>query len=46
MVLSSSWINQAIQLHKDQELGLFTLTIPVNEKSLDANGVFRYVRTD
>lgn len=46
MVLSSSWINQAIQLHKDQELGRFTLTIPVNEKSLDANGVFRYVRTD
>ena len=41
--ISSSWINQAIQVHKDQYLGSFTLNVDINEKDLK-NGIFRFIR--
>ncbi len=40
----SSWINQAIQLHRDQTLGQFSVNVPVNENTLDADSVFRFYR--
>ena len=43
--ITSSWINQAIQIYKDVELGTFTIQTPINEESLDKDGVFRYFRT-
>ena len=42
--ITSSWINQAIQIYKDVELGTFTVQTPINETSLDSDGVFRYFR--
>lgn len=42
--ITSSWINQAIQIYKDVELGTFTIQTPINETSLDADGVFRFFR--
>ncbi len=42
--ITSSWINQAIQIYKDVELGKFTIQTPINEKSLDADSIFRYYR--
>ncbi len=41
--ISSSWINQAIQVHDQQQLGSFSLQVPINEKNLK-DGVFRFVR--
>lgn len=43
--LLSSWINEAIQLNKDQELGSFTINIPVDKTALDENGFLRYARS-
>ena len=40
----SSWINQAIQLHRDQTLGQFFVNVPINENTLDADSVFRFYR--
>lgn len=42
--ITSSWINQAIQIYKDVELGTFTVQTPINEASLDSDGVYRYFR--
>ncbi len=42
--ITSSWINQAIQIYKDVELGSFTVQTPISEESLDEDGVFRYFR--
>jgi hypothetical protein len=39
----SSWINQAIQVHKDEHLGMFTLNVDINERDLK-NGIFRFIR--
>jgi hypothetical protein len=44
ITISSSWMNEVVQLQKDQELGKFTLNVPVDEKSLDSKGFFRYIR--
>ena len=44
MKLTSSWMNEIVQLQKDQELGEFSLEIPVDSSQLDKNGFFRYVR--
>lgn len=41
----SSWINQAIQLHRDQTLGQFFVNVPINENTLDADSVFRFYRS-
>ena len=40
----SSWMNEIVQLQKNQELGEFNINIPVDEKQLDNRGFFRYVR--
>ncbi len=44
MDITSSWINQAIQVYNDTPLGHFSINVPVNETSLDADGMFRYHR--
>ena len=42
--ITSSWMNEIVQLQKNQELGNFNINIPVDEKMLDEKGFFRYVR--
>lgn len=42
--LTSSWINEIVQLQKNQELGEFSINIPVDEKVLDSKGYLRYAR--
>ncbi len=44
--LKSSWMNEIVQLQKDQELGSFSISIPVTQEMLTDNGFFRYVRND
>ena len=46
MELTSSWMDQLPQVHKDQELGTFNITIPVGQGSLDSTGFLRYVRAE
>lgn len=42
MDITSSWINQAVQVHNDVKLGSFAIRVPITENSLDADGIFRY----
>ena len=42
--LSSSWMNEIVQLQKDQVLGAFRINIPVSPDLLDSDGFLRYVR--
>ena len=42
--ITSSWMNEVVQLQKNQELGHFTINIPVDPSLLDDKGFFRYVR--
>lgn len=42
--LTSSWMNEIVQLQKDQLLGEFCINIPVDEKDLDDKGFLRYSR--
>lgn len=44
--LLSSWMNEIVQLQKDQELGRFSINIPVDESLLDSNGFLRYARKE
>lgn len=44
--LVSSWMNEIVQLQKDQELGEFSLNIPVDPTILDGKGFLRYVRQE
>ncbi len=44
ITISSSWMNEIVQLQKNQELGTFTINIPVDPQTLDKNGFLRYVR--
>lgn len=44
MTLTSSWMNEIVMLQKDQVLGEFNITIPVDPSMLDSNGFLRYVR--
>ncbi len=44
MTIKSSWMNEIVQLQKNQELGTFSLTVPVDEKVLDDKGFLRYIR--
>lgn len=41
--ISSSWINEAIQVTNDQPLGQFVITAKIDPKQMDGN-VFRYKR--
>lgn len=42
--LISSWMNEIVQLQKNQELGVFVLNVPVDPEELDEKGYLRYVR--
>lgn len=42
--LTSSWMNEIVQLQKDQLLGEFCINIPVDQKDLDDKGFLRYSR--
>lgn len=44
MELTSSWMDQLPQMHRDQVLGQFYVIVPVSEGSLDSNGFLRYAR--
>ena len=44
MQISSSWMDQLPQMHKDQLLGEFKLNVPVKQTELDSTGFLRYVR--
>ena len=44
ITVSSSWMNEIVQLQKNQELGKFNLNIPVSPEMLDSEGFLRYVR--
>jgi len=43
-VVSSSWINEAIQVNDDIELGRFHIQASIDPFKLDNDGVFRYKR--
>lgn len=43
-VLTSSWINEAIQVFNDVELGRFHIQAAIRPEQLDEDGVFRYDR--
>ena len=42
--LTSSWMNEIVQLQKNQELGEFSINIPVDQSILDSKGFLHYVR--
>ena len=42
--ITSSWMNEIVQLQKNQELGSFSINIPVDQSVLDGKGFLRYVR--
>lgn len=42
--LISSWMNEIVQLQKNQEQGAFVLNVPVDPEELDEKGFLRYVR--
>ncbi len=44
IAITSSWMNEIVQLQQNQELGRFNINIPVDQKMLDGKGFFRYVR--
>ena len=44
--LTSSWMNELVQLQKDQLLGEFNINIPIDPGSLDSKGFLRYVRRE
>ena len=44
IALTSSWMNEVVQLQKNVELGRFNINIPVSPNLLDADGFLRYTR--
>lgn len=44
ITISSSWMNEIVQLQKNQELGSFHINVPVDPKVLDSKGFLHYVR--
>lgn len=44
--IRSSWINEAIQVMNDVELGNFVITAKIDPQKLDDDGVFRYSGKD
>lgn len=44
--LTSSWMNEIVQLQKNQELGEFSINIPVDPSLLDKKGFLKYVRNE
>ena len=46
MVITSSWMNEITQVFRNEQLGEFTINIPVKKEDLDTNGFLRYIRHD
>ncbi|MBR1732232.1 MAG: hypothetical protein IJ729_00595 [Alloprevotella sp.] len=46
MQITSSWMNEIVQLQKNQELGEFSINIRVPKEQLDERGYLRYVRQE
>ena len=44
LVITSSWMNEITQIFRDEQLGEFTINIPVKEEELDTNGFLHYFR--
>ncbi len=44
ITISSSWMNEIVQLQKNQELGSFHINVPVDPQVLDSKGFLHYVR--
>lgn len=44
LVITSSWMNEITQIFRDEQLGEFTINIPIKKEDLDSNGFLRYVR--
>ena len=44
LVVTSSWMNEITQIFRNEQLGEFTVNIPVKKDELDSNGFLRYVR--
>ncbi len=44
MDLSSSWINEQVQVYKDVKLGSFSLNVPIPKEQLQADSVYVYSR--
>ena len=44
LVITSSWMNEITQIFRDEQLGEFTINVPVKKDDLDSNGFLRYVR--
>ena len=44
IAISSSWMNEVVQLQKNVELGKFNINIPVSPDLLDEDGFLRYTR--
>lgn len=42
--ITSSWMNEITQIFRDEQLGEFTINIPVKKEELDSNGFLRYAR--
>ena len=42
----SSWINELVQLTKNEELGEFKITVPIDSSQLNDKGFLRYVRRE
>ncbi len=42
--LTSSWFTEIVELHNDEQLGEFTLSVEIKKDMLDSNGYYRYVR--
>ncbi|MBD5370781.1 MAG: hypothetical protein HDR80_06490 [Bacteroides sp.] len=45
-VVKSSWVNEAIQVADNVELGRFRITACIDPNHLDSDGVFRYSRSE
>jgi len=43
MTITSSWINQAIQVYNDVHLGDFSIKVPIYKENLDSDSIFRYI---
>ncbi len=42
----SSWYTELIELHTDEQIGHFTIDIPVNPSDLNHDGFLRYIRNE
>ncbi len=46
MELTSSWINELVQVFQDVKLGTFNIRVPIPQRQLQNDSVYRYVRAN